>query len=318
MDISHRTIIFILIALASVWLVIEIRDILYMLFISFIMMSALKPIVEYFEKYHIPKILSIIFIYLVIFGIIGVAVSSLIPALVSQTTYFISSFPKYVSIISPYFQIDIKSLTQQIAPVSENVVKVTVGLFSNIFTTMTVLVFTFYLLLERKYLDKFVNGILHKDDAEKTMTVIQDIENNLGAWLRGEFILMLFIGIFVYIGLLFLRVDFALPLAIIAGFMEIVPIIGPIISGIPAVLVAMSISPVLGLATIALYFIVQQIENNLIVPFVMKRAVNMPPLVSIIALLVGSKLAGITGAILAIPIAVMLRSIILGFVQHEN
>jgi len=120
---------------------------------------------------------------------------------------------------------------------------------------------------------------------------------------------MLFVGILSYVGLLFLGIDYAVPLAFLAGILEIVPNIGPTLSAVPAILVALGSSPILALAVGALYFAIQQIENNFLVPKVMSKAVGLSPLVVIIALLVGLKLAGIAGAILAIPTVLLLEII---------
>jgi predicted PurR-regulated permease PerM len=121
---------------------------------------------------------------------------------------------------------------------------------------------------------------------------------------------MVLIGFLVYLGLTLLHLEFALPLAILAGLLEIVPTIGPIVSAIPAVLVAISTSPVLALSVVALYFIIQQLENNLVVPLVMKRSVGLSPLVTILSVMIGARLAGVVGAILAIPAFLVIQSII--------
>jgi predicted PurR-regulated permease PerM len=316
-EISHRTIIFTLILLASLWLVFMVRDIIFLLFIAFTVMSALRPLVEFLEKYHIPRGISIIFIYILVFGLIGFTFSSLVPAFVSQTTKFIDNLPKYEAAIKPYYQIDIKSIFQQLAPIGQNVVFVVMGIFSNIITVITILVISFYLLLERKHMEKYLIKFMGKDKGAKAVNIVKSVELSLGSWLRGELILMLFIGLVAYIGLIFLRVDYALPLAIIAGLTEIVPVVGPLISGVPAVLIGFSISPLLGFATIALYFIIHQLENTFIVPQVMNRTVGLSPLITIIALMIGSTLAGGAGAILSIPVVVTLRAIIVAYLDKS-
>jgi predicted PurR-regulated permease PerM len=317
-EISHRSVIFTVILLAGIWLLLAIRDILYLLFVAFIVMSALRPMVEYLEKRHIPKILSIICIYILVIGLIALTVSSLVPALVSQISRFVSDFPKYVEIIRPYYQIDIRTLTQQIAPISENIIRITVGLFSNILTLTTVLVITFYMLLEHENIQKFLSNLMPKEQVTKITSILDNIEFSMGAWLRGELVLMLFIGLLAFIGLTFLRVDYALPLALIAGFTEIIPVMGPIISAVPAVFIALTVSPILALATAALYFLIHQLENNLVVPVVMKRAINLSPFLTILSLMIGSQLAGIAGAVLSIPIVLMIRAIVLGVVAKTT
>jgi predicted PurR-regulated permease PerM len=316
-EISHRTIIFTLILLACIWLILEIREIIYLLFISFIVMSALRPMVRYLEGHKIPKIISILFIYALVIGILAFTVSSLVPALASQISRFIADFPKYVEMVKPYYKVDVQQLAQQIAPFGENVLNFTVSLFSNIVTLATVLVVTFYLLLEHDHIRMYLDDLLPQEKVAKTLRTINNVEISLGAWLRGEIILMFCIGLMAFIGLSILRIDYALPLAMFAGLMEIIPVIGPIISGVPAVLVALTISPILALATIAIYFLIHQLENSVIFPMVMKRAVDLSPLITIVALMVGSKLAGIAGAILSIPVVLTTRSVILAILDKD-
>ena len=139
---------------------------------------------------------------------------------------------------------------------------------------------------------------------------MRKIERRLGSWFIGQITLGVSIGIATYIGLNLLGIEFALSLAIIAGLLEIVPIIGPIISAVPAVLIALTTSPVLAVIVIALFFIIQQLENNILVPMVMRKALGLPPLVTIIALMIGGRLAGVSGMVLAVPIVVISQLVI--------
>lgn len=144
------------------------------------------------------------------------------------------------------------------------------------------------------------------------------IEEKLGAWLRGQLFLSIIIGLVSYIGLLIFNIPYALPLALLAGVMEIIPVIGPIISAIPAVLIALTISPILALGVAAMYFVIQQLENHLIVPQVMKRAVGLNPLVVILAIAIGSRILGFAGALLAVPLAVVIQIIAAEIIAEKN
>lgn len=309
-EISHKTIIFTIAFLIALWALVQIRDILFLIFISFILMAALRPLVEALAQIRIPRLLSIFVIYAVVFGVFGVSLAGTIPTLVIQSASFVTNLPTFVERVLPYWNIDARALTQQIAPISENIVRLTVGLFSNIFTTLTVLVFTFYFLLERRHAEPLLTETMGENAAGNVMRILREIESRLGAWVRGQLILMVIVGVLVYVGLMLLKVEFALPLAIIAGLLEIVPLIGPIASAIPAVFVALATSPFLALSTVALYFIVQQLENNLVVPLVMKRSTGLSPVITIFALMVGARFAGIVGAILAVPIVLVLQVVI--------
>lgn len=309
-EISHKTIIFTVIFLLALWVLFQIKDILFLVFIAFILMTALRPLVDWLTRVKLPRVLAILLIYGVVFGFFGVSFAGTIPTLVIQSTKFIQELPTFLEKVLPYWNIDARSMSQQIAPISENIVKITVGIFSNLLTTLTVLVFTFYFLLERKKLESMLVGMMGEDAALRVITALNEVETRLGAWVNGQLFLMVLIGAAVYIGLTLLHVEFALPLAIIAGLLEIVPMIGPIVSAVPAVLVALTVSPFLALSVIALYFIVQQVENNVFVPLVLKKSVGLSPIITIFSLMVGARLAGVVGAVLAVPVVLVLQSIL--------
>lgn len=309
-EVSHKTILFTLIVLASIWFILQIRDILFLLFISFILMSALRPIVDWLEYRKIPRIISIFLLYLLVFGVFGASIASVIPALATQSGKLFTEIPIFLSRVFPSFSFDVQGITRQIAPVGENLVKVTLGVFSNLLAVFTVMTFTFYFLLERRNLRDFLGGLLGQGMGEYIFAILLRVEKRLGAWVLGELSLMAFIGTLSYVGLFFLQIEFALPLAIMAGLLEIVPTIGPTISAVPAILVAFAHSPLLALSVTALYIIVQQVENNIVVPMVMRKSVGLPPILTILALMIGGRFAGVTGAILAVPILLTIQEIV--------
>lgn len=314
-ELSTKAIVTALALVVLGWVVIQIRDILFLLFIAFLLMTALHPLVVGLGRLRIPKIIGIFIVYSIIFGVFGLSVAGALPALVVQVTKLIQEFPSFIARVLPYWNIDASNLGQQIAPLGENVVKLTVGIFSNLVTTLTVLVFTFYFLLERNHAEDIIVTMVGPGVAKGAMDVFRKIERRLGAWVHGELLLMFFVGLFSYIGLTVLHVEFSLPLAIIAGLLEIIPLIGPIVSAIPAVLVALATSPLLALSVVALYFIIQQVENNFLVPIVMRKSVGLSPLITILALMIGGRLAGITGAVLSIPIVLVLQVLVAHFLS---
>ena len=317
-EISHRTIIFTAMFIAVIWFVFQIREILFLLFISFIIMSAFRPIVDWLEKRHIPSVISILFMYILVFGVFGISLVGTIPSLVVQFVHLTQAFPSFISRVIPYWNVDMNAFSQQIAPLSQNLVKLTVGIFSNIITIVTVLVFTFYLLLERKNGEQLFASFVSEEMAKRVGRVVKNIEQRLGSWVQGQLFLMLIIGVVSYIGLLLLKIDFALPLAILAGLLEIVPTIGPIISAIPAVIIGLSMTPVTALLVALLFFLIHQSENTLVVPFVMKKSVGLPPLLTIIALMIGGKLAGIAGVVLAVPVVLIIQEILHEYFNTEK
>jgi predicted PurR-regulated permease PerM len=309
-EFSVKTLLLFFVLVIGGWALYQIRDILYLLFIAFLLMTALHPLVAGLERIKIPRFFSILIIYLACMAIFGFSVITSIPSLITQTTRFAQELPGVVAKVLPYWNADLSVIGQQLAPIGENILKVTIGIFSNIFTIVAVLVFTFYFLLERRRAKDIFTDLFGGVIAGKAIDILRAIELKLGDWVRGELILMLTIGVLVYIGLLILKIEFALPIAIFAGLLEIVPNIGPVVSAVPAVLVGFATSPLLALSVVALFIIVHQLENNLIVPIVMKRSVGLSPLITILALMVGGRLAGILGAVLAVPILLVVQVLV--------
>jgi predicted PurR-regulated permease PerM len=144
------------------------------------------------------------------------------------------------------------------------------------------------------------------------------IEERLGRWLRGQLFLGLIIAVLTYIGLVSLGVKYALVLALIAGLTELLPAIGPFIGAIPAVIVGLSQDPWKGLFVAILYLVIQQLENNLIVPRVMSKATGLNPVIVIISLLVGAKVAGVIGVILAVPTVLIITTFLEDFLEEKK
>lgn len=321
-EVSHRTVLFTLGVLGLIWFIIQVWEIILLIFVSLILVSTLHSPVKWLAKRKIPRPLAILFFYLLIMAIFSGGVALLIPPFVEQTKTLIENLPLFLEGINRVllFQLPVeeilKSLSSEFNVFGGNIVKYTFAFFSNIITLGTLFVFTFYLLLRWDNLGKFLSAGFVQE--ERITRILNRIESGLGNWVRGEFFLMLIIGVMSYIGLTLLGIPYALPLSIFAGILEIVPIIGPIISAIPAVIVALTISPLLALATAALFFIIQQLENNLIVPKVMEKAVGIDPLATILSLMIGAKLMGALGAFLAVPFILLLKIIILDLYQNRE
>jgi len=158
---------------------------------------------------------------------------------------------------------------------------------------------------------KSMFALLFKEkNRERVGNVLSEVERNVGVWLRGQLILMLVIGVLSYIGLRIVGVQFPLALAIMSGFFEIVPILGPVISAIVAALVAVMDSPVKALLIVLVFAMIQQVEGNVLVPKIMEKVSGISPIIILIALLIGTNLFGILGAVAAVPV-LMIGSIIL-------
>ncbi|KKQ59887.1 MAG: hypothetical protein US80_C0005G0005 [Candidatus Daviesbacteria bacterium GW2011_GWA2_38_17] len=316
-DISHRTVIFIVSLILSLWMIYLIRDLLVILFVAVILMSALSPLVGFFVKLKFPKALGIAITYIVIIGLLTVLVASILQPLIEESTKLIVTLPSVAGQIFSITNIDKSVFQSGLTNLSKNVFSITLAVFDNLITIIFLLVLTFYLLLEREKLETRIASLFVGKE-ERIKKSIVAIEEKLGSWLRGQLFLSVIVGLLSYIGLLILNIPYALPLALIAGVLEVVPVIGPIISAIPAIIIAATISPILALGVAAMFFVIQQLENHLIVPQVMKRAVGLNPLMVILAIAIGSRLLGFAGALLAVPLAVVVQIIVTEIIEERK
>lgn len=319
-EISHRTIIFTVLFLLFLGLVYLMRDLILMLFVALLLTAILEPIVNTLSKIKIPRIVSVLVSYFIVFGVIGGVIALIIPALVDQTTSFVNALPGYLSNlkIPPYVSQDVvREVVSRLGSLPGEALRITISIFSNVISVLTVLVFAFYMLLARGKLEDHL-GYFFGDEKKKLLgDVVDEIEKRLGGWARGEFALMFVVGLATYIGLSLLGIPFALPLAVLSGLLEIIPLLGPIISAIPGVIIGFGISPLTGIGVAAMAFLIQQLENYILVPKIMQNSVGVSPIVTLIALAVGARLAGITGMIISVPMVITLQVIAKNYLIKE-
>lgn len=308
-----------LIVIALFWLAVELNGILIIIFISYIIMAALSPLSDFLTRKRIPRILSVIIPYTITIATLVLLIFPLIPFFISQIQLLFSNFPRYINEVAKTFNLHIDASSirnvfeSDINTLGKNALNVTGKIFSGVFSTLTIFVISFYLMLQKSMLKKQFLELLPKKYQDQALRTTAQIENKIGWWLRGQLILSFTIGFFTWGGLTILGLPFALPLGLLAGILEIVPTIGPIVSAIPAVIVALTISPGLALSVVVFYILLQMLENHILVPKIMQRAVGLNPIVVIIGVLVGSKFLGILGALLAVPIIAMILIVVKSF-----
>ena len=285
----------------------EIRAILIALFISYIIMASLHPFVRTLRNLKIPKIVAIVLVYTVVIAFIVLLVIPILPFFISQVQSLLKAIPNYVDSASQALGIQITKaqVNSMIAPlasaIGQNAFSITGKVFGGLFSILTIFILSFYMLIDRHRLGETIKDLFPSNYREKATLTIHLVEQKLGAWLRGQVVLSLVVGTITWIALTLLGIPFALPLAIMAGFLEIIPTLGPIIAAIPAVIVGLAISPVMALTVILVYTGIQIAENNILVPKIMEKAVGLNPVIIIVAILIGGNLFGVVGALLSIP-----------------
>lgn len=275
-------------------------------------MSITKPLVIRLEKLKIPRVFAALIIFLFLFGIVGYGLSLMLPSLASDMTALLKNLSKLIENIDPSVSqyINGKSISDYLPQVTDQIFPFIRNIFANVFFVITTLFFSFYFIIEENFIEELLKRFLKERHVQRVSQILDNTEKKMGTWFRGELILMLVIGFLTYIGLNLIGVQHALSLAVIAGLFEVFPIIGPILSAVPAFIFAINQSTFLGVSVIVLYIIIQQLENNLIVPVVMKRAIGLNKVLILIVIIAGGKLGGILGLFIAIPLTLCIESVL--------
>ncbi|MFA6361563.1 MAG: AI-2E family transporter [Candidatus Shapirobacteria bacterium] len=311
-EISYKTIIFTVLFLLALVLLWQVRTLIILLFISFIFMEALNPAVSRLERFKIPRPLGILILYIIILTVISFAIAGIVPILVEQTSGLIKTLPETIKNIK-FFGADAIDLSSQfkiLENIPGGIAKTAIAVVSNVISGFIILFLTFYLLLEKKNFSQYSYDFFGEKGKQKIITIIERLELRLGSWVTAEFFLMTIIGVMSYFGYTVLGLKYTVPLAIFAGLLEAVPSIGPTIATFIAALVGFTISPMIGFLTIGVGIIIQQLENNIIVPRIMKQRIGLNPLVTILLIAAGAILGGVAGAILALPLFLTIETIL--------
>lgn len=321
-DFSPRSVFVVVLSLIAIWLIFVLRDILVLFFVAFMFATIVEPMVEKLNSWKIPRILSILIVYMLVALLLFALFRVVMPPIIEQTQELInnkdqisdgieSALNSTPGGVNNYINNAISEIPQKITNYSSaSVVDNILGVFSGLAGGFTILVVSLYLLLERGAIEKSIASYWPAKSRDKAGRIFKRITLKVSLWARGQLILSLAIGLLTYIGLLLLGVDYAVPLALIAAFTELLPYVGPWIGAIPAVIVALSMSPVMVLWVGLMYLGIQQFENHVLVPQVMKRTIGLSPVIIIFSLLVGAKLLGILGVLIAVPVAAMIALVI--------
>lgn len=306
-----------------------VRDVALVLFIAFILASAITPWVDSLEDRKIPRAISVVGIYLIMLGIVAAVFMLIVPPITTQLGQLASNLPQYYNEVSGWLakansssqiivglQGVLQKWTEGLAGGASGVFSIVGSFFGTMIGVLLALAITFYITLQKNSIKKFIQSVTPIKYQPYAIQLMRRIQDMMGAWLSGQLVLSLLVGILTYVALTIMGVKYALILAIFVGITEIIPYVGPTIGAVPVVFLAFLQAPLLGLIAFFVFIAIQQIENGLIVPMVMKRAVGLNPIVTIIAIAIGGNLAGIAGAIIAIPLAVVISIVAKDVVQY--
>lgn len=330
-SITTGTIVKAVVVLTVAWMLFVLRGIVLDVLTAIVIASAIEPGVVALRRRKVPRVLAVLLVYALLFGSFFVIFYFFLPSVLEDFATFVTSIPTYLDAFTRTGAFDayahilnvpapsilnVKEIMTNIrdalglGDVFGNAFTAAAQIFGGVFSFILIIVFSFYFAVIETGVDDFLRIIVPRGHQGYVLDLWRRSQRKIGLWMQGQLLLGAIVGILVYLGLTILGVKHALVLAVIAGVFEIIPVFGPILSAVPAVVIAfVSGGVTLGGLAIALYVIVQQFENHLIYPLVVTRVVGVPPLLVILALIVGGELAGFLGVILSVPIAATLQEL---------
>jgi predicted PurR-regulated permease PerM len=319
----------------SFWLLYRFHQVVFTLFIAIVMGTVIRPVVTWLHRRGLPQMAGVILVYLLLLALLIGFVFLLFPMIVEQGTTIAAAVPGYyqslrewmvnypnqlIVSLSEFLPATLPSLEpvqqtgQQMLASAGQAFGYVTSAANIIFMATAILLLALHWTLDGPRTIQSLLLLIPKGQRETIRELISAMETKVSFYLAGQGVLCLVIGIMALVAYLLIGLPNALVLALVAGVMEAVPLIGPLLGAIPAALVALSIAPAKLVWVIVATIVIQQVENSLLVPRVMRKAVGVNPFVSLLALFAFSSLFGIAGALMAIPIAAIIQLLLDRFV----
>jgi predicted PurR-regulated permease PerM len=326
-NISTSTIIRFFVVLLAIGLLYLLRDIVLVVFAALVLAVAVDRPIDALERKGVPRVLSVTFIYLLLFAAVAFLIYLIFPVLAMQIKNLLTNYSFYLKKIGQLQPkttlFNIRDLVDQFADKltasASTVFGTLASFFGGVISFFTVLLLAIFFSAQEDGVRKFVFYLAPEEHQQYTLIVFDKIQQRVGGWLWGRIILSIALGLLVGVGLYFLKIKYALLLGCMAALLSFIPIVGPVISAVPAVLLGLSKTAVLGLSVTLLYlFIFTIVENFVLIPILMKKAVDLNPALIVLVLLIGAKVAGTTGAILSIPAAAVIAVLVEEYIGRRE
>jgi len=329
LDISWKTIFKIFIGITLFYLIYLIGDVLIWFIFATIISILLNPAIDFFQKKRIPRVIGVIFIYTIIFGILGYSFYKITPLFIKEIKQFSFLFPQYFEKITPplkqlgittFENIEsfIEFLEDNLVGVSKNIFNAIFAIFGGIFATFTILALSIFLSLEERGIEKAIISFIPRKYDGYILNLWKKYQQKVVGWFGLRILCCIFVGISSFLVLKGFNINYASSLALFAGIADFIPILGPLIAGIIIGLIALLDSWSKAILVIVFFILIQQIEGNIITPILGKKFIQLPPILILLTLLIGGKLLGILGAVLAVPVIGILFEILKDFLRGKK
>lgn len=336
-SITTGTIIKGVVVLACVWALWVLRDLVLVVVTAIILASSIEPGIKFFGKLRIHRIPAVLIIYAGLTGLFFGIIYSFIPPIVNEAAGIAQNLPTMVhsideslfggnSFLAPAFSQAGATSQASSNPVLEGLLSnisntggatsrgalVTAGaIFGGVFSFILIVVLSFYFAMQERGIENFIKIIIPFKNEAYAIDLWSRSKAKIGKWMQGQLLLGVLIFVLVYLGLTIFGVPYAMTLALLAGLLEIIPVFGPILSAIPGVILAFATGGAsLAIIIASFYLLVQQFESHLIYPLVVRKVVGVPPILVILALIIGGTLAGFLGVLISVPVAAAIMEFI--------
>ena len=314
----------VLVALIVVIAMFFARDAILSLILAIVISSALDSPVDFLNrKFRLPRIVATALVFLAGALMTAVVVSLILPVALFELSSFVGQFAgtsieswfnnlaPIIDVFSKNFSItNIGQIIEVIVSSSAPIANTIGNILGGVAFGASILIISFYLTLSQDGVGRFLRAVLPDKREEPVLKIYYRSKRKIARWFQAQLLLSVVVGTIVSLGLWALGVKYAFVIGLLAAIFEIMPVVGPIFSGAVGTVIALSSSLTLGLYTALLFIAVQQIENNLLVPVFMKKAVNIHPVVALFSIMVGFQLFGVVGMVIAVPVAVVFQDVV--------
>jgi len=329
LDISWKTIVKISLTIIFFYIVYSVKDVLIWFVFALIISVLFNPVIDLLRRLKIPRPIAVVFVYVGVFGILSLTVFLVVPIFINEIHQFLENFPQFFEKISPPLAaLGIKAFENigtfvetfgnVLEGMADNIFNVLFVIFGGVFSTLFIIITAVFLSLEEKVVERVLTVIFPKQYENYVLNLWGRCQKRVVGWFGARVLACLFVGIASYIAFLLFDVKYPFALALFAGVFNFIPYVGPLFTGILLFLLIFPIDLTKAIFVVVVFILIQQVENHILSPLLMKRFVGLPPALVLIAMVIGGKLWGVLGAVLVIPLVGILFEFFTEFLEKRK
>jgi predicted PurR-regulated permease PerM len=330
LDISWGGIFKVVFVVFFIYFLFLLGDILIWIITALIISILFNPAIDFLQKIKLPRVLAAGLIYLLFFGILGLSIYLISLPLITEIRQFIEMFPYYFEKIAPHllqglgyevfkdFETFIGAFEKWLIDASANILAALSAIFGGVLAAFAIFSIAFFFSLEERWTEKVINLIFPKKHEDIAFNIWERSQQKISGWFGVRILGCIFVGLTSFLTLKLLGVDYAFSLGLFAGITNIIPFLGPILAGVLIAFLVLLEDWFKAIIVLIAFFLIQQIEGNILTPILSKKLIGLPPVLVVISLIVGGKLWGFLGAILAIPLFGIIFEFLKEFLQKKR